>query len=163
MKRLELFLHIAIGLVWVLIFFCLWLPKKTEQKTDCIAVPSFSTLPEPIVYLKTMSQTPLWINGRQWEILVGFNDDFMDKHGYESFTDCKQRLVFLHSDLSAMDEKNDIIHEALHATACQPDNLSDNFYFNSKDQIKHEGFNKIADFISLFMHDNPELAKFLYQ
>jgi hypothetical protein len=103
------------------------------------------------------------IRGNKWILKVGTEDEMLDILGMYGITDCATKRVYVHGSLDIVNQRSTITHELLHAGTCDEAGHVHNKFFNSESETDHEGIYKIADYFTTLLHDNPELAKYLYQ
>lgn len=103
------------------------------------------------------------IRGSEWTIKIGTEDDLLDLLGMYGITDCATKKVYIHGSLDIANQRVSISHELLHAGTCDETGHVHNKFFNSESETDHEGIYKISEYFTSLLHDNPDLAKFLYQ
>jgi hypothetical protein len=126
------------------------------------------TTPKPVVELVEQPYQNgyaqfIYVRGTKWIFLVGTDDEMLDLMGMYGETNCATKKVYIHGSLDYMNQKNTIVHELLHAGTCDESGHVHNKFYNSESDVDHEGIYKIADYFTTLLHDNPELAKHLYQ
>lgn len=119
----------------------------------------------------------IFVRGHRWNVAQGLTvisgpdgkpetvdavlDELGEKEKFYGITDCPENVILIHSDLSRANERDDLMHELLHAGTCDgATGKIDNFYYNSTDQQQHEGIYKISQYITELFHENPELVKY---
>lgn len=119
----------------------------------------------------------IFVRGHRWNTAEGLTvisvskgkqetvDEYLDDLGkgekFYGITDCPDNLILIHSNLSRANERDDLMHELLHAGTCDgATGRIDNFYYNSTNEEQHEGIYRISQYITELFHENPELVKY---
>jgi len=135
-------LLVVVGVVFLLI------------RAESVSYPPHKTIP---------NKTDITVNlrGVRWGIGIGFRDDILDTLQLYALTNCSKHLIYLRGDLNYENQRDAIIHELLHAGTCDNDGNSHNMFYNSTNEVDHEGIYKIATFLTSLLDGNPELALYL--
>lgn len=104
--------------------------------------------------------TTLLINGEQWWIfhVDHFTDGTADKTGsIMAETDCQNKIITYISSPNPAILKVNIMHEVFHAGDCLH---GGDTYWNSEkpNGEDHPGIYHLGQFMSVFLHDNPQFA-----
>lgn len=97
------------------------------------------------------------VRGVAWVIE---NDAKLPNIGLDGLTECGLHKMYVDYNVPDNELRNVVIHELLHAGACQGDKL-DNSYWNSYDNPTHEGINRLGQYESELLKENPELTLYL--
>jgi hypothetical protein len=82
--------------------------------------------------------------------------------GFLAYTRCEVRRIEVKTDVA--DKREAVMHEILHAYTCQDSKTDfdvENFYYNSKTENGHEGYDRIAAVVADALQRNPSLAAYL--
>lgn len=155
MKPLSVFL---IGM-WIGLFVAAML-MKTSTNTPPVASQTHYN-DNPNYWNGNHMPGLIEVRGEKWRVVTEDPADmpggaYLGLYGY---TDCDQKAIFILQDIPEGTKREALIHELFHAGSCKE--KEQNFYWNSKSQLGHEGIHRIGSFLADLLHENPELTEYL--
>ena len=140
------YLNIASGVIIVMLVF--------------VVIGMMICWPRPVEAKSAALPTQLDLGGVAWKVdLVPYPGN---SQGFIAYTACEVRRIQIRND--DQDHRETLIHEILHAYTCQDSKTGfdvENFYYNSKTENGHEGYDRIGMVVADAMLRNPSLAAYL--
>lgn len=97
-----------------------------------------------------------YVDGIRWYISKGDGDQELDLISAYGVTDCKRKIILIHSGMTLSGERDTLLHELMHAHVCIND-APDNHFYLSEDG--HGTIAKTSQFIQQLFRDNHELGE----